>query len=95
MKLDTIHHIAIIGRDRDAMLHFYVDQLGFAIVSEYDRPERGDILINLRQGKLTLELFIKPTAPERPKLPLPGTASSGLSSGRCRDLSSQIGSARY
>ena len=50
MKLDTIHHIAIIGRDRDAMLHFYVDQLGFAIVSEYDRPERGDILINLRQG---------------------------------------------
>ena len=43
MKLDTIHHIAIIGRDRDAMLHFYVDQLGFAIVSEYDRPERGDI----------------------------------------------------
>ena len=71
MKLDTIHHIAIIGRDRDAMLHFYVDQLGFAIVSEYDRPERGDILINLRQGELTLELFIKPTAPERPKLPLP------------------------
>ena len=50
---------------------FYVDQLGFAIVSEYDRPERGDILINLRQGQLTLELFIKPTAPERPKLPLP------------------------
>ena len=28
MKLDTIHHIAIIGRDRDAMLHFYVDQFG-------------------------------------------------------------------
>ena len=25
MKLDMIHHIAIIGRDRDAMLHFYVD----------------------------------------------------------------------
>jgi len=71
MKLDTIHHIAIIGRDRDAMLHFYVDQLGFAIVSEYDRPERGDILINLRQGQLTLELFIKSTAPERPKFPLP------------------------
>ena len=71
MKLDTIHHIAIIGRDRDSMLNFYVDQLGFAIVSEYDRPERGDILINLRQGELTLELFIKPTAPERPKLPLP------------------------
>ena len=60
MKLDTIHHIAIIGRDRDTMLHFYVEQLGFAIVSEYDRPERGDILINLRQGQLTLELFIKP-----------------------------------
>ena len=71
MKLVTIHHIAIIGRDRDAMLHFYVDQLGFAIVSEYDRPERGDILINLRQGQLILELFIKPTAPERPKIPFP------------------------
>ena len=34
MKLDMIHHIAIIGRDRDAMLYFYVDQLGFTIVSE-------------------------------------------------------------
>ena len=82
MKLDMIHHIAIIGRDRDAMLHFYVDQLGFAIVSEYDRPERGDILINLRQGQLTLELFIKPTAPERPQIP------SGLYSGGCGGVSS-------
>ncbi len=32
MKLNTIHHTAIIGRDRDAMLHFYVEQLEFAIV---------------------------------------------------------------
>ena len=29
------------------------------------------VLINLRQGQLTIELFIKPTAPERPKIPLP------------------------
>ena len=28
-------------------------------------------MINLRQGQLTLELFIKSTAPERPKFPLP------------------------
>ena len=58
MKLDMIHHIAIIGRDCDAMLHFYVDQLGFAIVSEYDRPERGDILI-------------KPTAQNGQSFPCP------------------------
>ncbi len=52
MKLDMIHHIAIIGRDRDAMLHFYVDQLGLRLsVNTDDRPERGDILINLRQGR--------------------------------------------
>ena len=70
MKLDTIHHIAIIGRDRDAMLHFYVDQLGFAIVSEYDRPERGDILINLRQGQLTLELLSN-RRPQNVRSPLP------------------------
>ena len=55
-----------------------MDQLGFAIVSEYDRPERGDILINLRQGQLTLELFIKPTAPERPKLPFARAKNAGL-----------------
>ena len=28
MKLDTIHHIAIIGRDRDAMLHFLCGPVG-------------------------------------------------------------------
>ncbi len=50
--------------DRDAMLHFLCGPVGLCDCREYDRPERGDIC-QFRQGQLTLELFIKSTAPER------------------------------
>ena len=71
MKLDTIHHIAIIGRDRDAMLHFMWTSWALRLSVSMTVPNAEISLINLRQGQLTLELFIKPTAPERPKLPCP------------------------
>lgn len=68
MKLDTIHHIAIIGRDRDAMLHFYVDGLGFAIVSEYDRPERR-YLDQSRQGQPGLRTLYQIDGPRTSSSP--------------------------
>lgn len=71
MKLDTIHHVAIIGHDYDKTRYFYVDQLGFEQLDEYHRPEKQDILFNVRKGNLTLEIFIKPDAPLRPALPHP------------------------
>ncbi len=40
MKLDTIHHIAIVDRIAIFMLHFYVASRVFAIVDEVDRRTR-------------------------------------------------------
>ena len=58
MKLDSIHHIAIIGHDYD-------------LLDEHHRPDKQDILFNVRKGNLTLEIFIKEEAPKRPALPAP------------------------
>ena len=44
MKLDTIHHVALICSDYQASRHFYVDLLGFEIIRENYReagPEAG------------------------------------------------------
>lgn len=71
MKLDTLHHVAIIGRNYEATREFYVDKLGFEQLDEYVRPDKGDILFNVRKGDLVLEIFIKPQAPLRPAIPQP------------------------
>ena len=39
MKLDTIHHIAIIGHDYAKTREFYVDKLGFEQLDEHHRPD--------------------------------------------------------
>jgi len=67
----NIHHIAIIGTNYQKTKEFYVDKLGFRIISEYHRPEKNDIIINVKQGNLVLEIFIKEDAPLRPEMPNP------------------------
>ena len=42
MKFDTIHHVALICSDYKASRHFYVDLLGFEIIRENYRENRGD-----------------------------------------------------
>ena len=69
--LKNIHHIAIIGTDYIKTKEFYVDKLGFEIISEHNRPKKNDIIINVKQGNLVLEIFIKQNAPLRPKMPNP------------------------
>ena len=69
--LKNVHHIAIIGTDYNKTKEFYVDKLGFEITSEHNRPEKNDIIINVKQGNLVLEIFIKENAPLRPKIPNP------------------------
>lgn len=76
MKLDTLHHIAIIGSDYEKTRNFYVEKLGFEPLDEHHRPEKNDILFNVRKGNLRLEIFIKQDAPLRPALPNP--ESTGL-----------------
>ncbi|MBP2622869.1 SMU1112c/YaeR family gloxylase I-like metalloprotein [Streptococcus oricebi] len=71
MKFDSFHHIAIIGHDYEKSREFYVDKLGFEQLDLHVRPDKGDILFNVRKGQLTLEIFIKPEAPLRPALPKP------------------------
>lgn len=71
IHLDTVHHIAIIGSDYERTRTFYVDQLGFEQLDEHIRPDKDDILFNVRKGQLVLEIFIKPQAPLRPSLPHP------------------------
>ena len=69
MFFDTIHHIAIIGSNYTASKHFYVDLLGFEIIRENYREERGDYKIDLKLGSCELELFIIPNSPARLSFP--------------------------
>ena len=67
----NVHHIAIIGTNYSKTKEFYVDKLGFKVISEYNGPEKNDIIINTQNGDLVLEIFIKKNAPLRPKMPNP------------------------
>ncbi|MEW4354120.1 VOC family protein [Streptococcus pneumoniae] len=71
MDLAKTHHIAIIGHDYEKTKTFYIEKLGFQLRDEYHRPEKKDILMNVVQGDLVLEIFIKEDAPLRPALPNP------------------------
>ena len=65
MYLNKQHHIAVICSDYSKAKEFYIDKLGFRLVREVYRPEVDDYLRMLQQGDTTLELFIKPGAPQR------------------------------
>ena len=69
MKLDAIHHVAIIASDYERSRHFYVDLLGFEIIRENYREKRGDHKLDLKLGDCELELFGIPGSPERPSYP--------------------------
>ena len=63
---NKIHHIAIIAADYEKSRQFYVDILGFSIIRENHRPEKGDIKLDLKMNEETeVELFIKSDAPKR------------------------------
>lgn len=71
MKLSKIHHIAIIGTDYNKTTDFYINKLKFEKISEYNRPEKNDVLLNVKKGDIVLEIFIKKDAPLRPSMPSP------------------------
>ncbi|AGY43644.1 VOC family protein [Lactococcus lactis subsp. lactis KLDS 4.0325] len=63
---NKIHHIAIIAADYEKSRQSYVDILGFSIIRENHRPEKGDIKLDLKMNEETeIELFIKSDAPKR------------------------------
>lgn len=69
MKLTKVHHVAIIGSDYETSRHFYVDVLGFEVLREVYREERGDWMLNLKLDDLGIELFIMKDHPKRPSYP--------------------------
>lgn len=69
MNLQTIHHIAMIASDYGKSKYFYTELLGFEIIRETYRADRGDYKLDLRLGHCELELFGIPDAPKRPSYP--------------------------
>ena len=69
LHLDRIHHVAIIVSDYKKSKDFYVNKLGFPIIRENYRPERGDWKLDLQAGECELEIFGIPGRPQRPTNP--------------------------
>lgn len=65
MRLDRIHHIAVICSDKQKALAFYHEKLGFEVIREIWREERKDWKIDLSMAGIELELFIMKDHPER------------------------------
>lgn len=80
MKLNTIHHIAIIVSDYERSRDFYVNKLGFSVIRENYRPARDDWKLDLRINETTeLEIFGVKNPPKRVTGPEAGrTSSSGF-----------------
>ena len=69
MKLDKIHHVAIIASDYEVSKDFYVNKLGFEILRENYREQREDYKLDLNLGDCEIELFGIKNAPKRPSYP--------------------------
>lgn len=70
LKLNHVHHIAIICKDYEASKKFYTEILGFTIEREIFRKERDSYKLDLSlNGKYIIELFSFPNPPARPSRP--------------------------
>ena len=69
MKLNAIHHVAIIVSDIEAAKDFYVKKLGFEVIRENYREQRNDWKLDLRIGDgaeaIELEIFAELNPPKR------------------------------
>lgn len=57
MALKAVHHIALLVSDYQKSKEFYVDKLGFRIVRENFREDRGDYKLDLILNGVELEIF--------------------------------------
>ncbi|MCI9332683.1 MAG: VOC family protein [Oscillibacter sp.] len=69
MLFQRMHHVAVIVSDYRRAREFYVEKLGFPVLRENFREERGDWKLDLKFGDGELEIFAVPGAPERPSYP--------------------------
>ena len=70
IKLNRIHHIAIICSDYAVSKSFYTNVLGLKIIREEYRKERDSYKLDLSiNGEYQIELFSFPNPPARPSRP--------------------------
>ncbi|OJW18051.1 VOC family protein [Mucilaginibacter sp. 44-25] len=70
LKLNRIHHVAIICSDYERSKRFYTEILGFTVLQEVYREERQSYKLDLEvNGLYQIELFSFPGPPPRPSRP--------------------------
>ncbi|MDD3367684.1 MAG: VOC family protein [Lachnospiraceae bacterium] len=69
MKLQTIHHVAIIVSDYKKAKEFYVNKLELPVVRENYRAEKNDWKLDLQLGDSELEIFGEENPPARVSRP--------------------------
>ncbi len=70
LKINKIHHIAIICSDYQKSKDFYTKILGFKILEEIYREARDSYMLELGLGEnYVIELFSFPNPPERTSRP--------------------------
>ncbi len=66
LRINTVHHIAIIVSDYQESKRFYTDVLGLEIIREIFRAERQSHKLDLSlNGNYVIELFSFPNPPKR------------------------------
>lgn len=70
MRIDGLHHVAIIASDYARSKHFYTEVLGLRVVAEHYRAERDSWKLDLALPDGTqVELFSFPSPPPRVSRP--------------------------
>lgn len=70
VKLNSVHHIAIICSDYLVSKKFYTEILGFNVHAEYYREKRNSFKLDLKLGeRYCIELFSFPNPPARTSRP--------------------------
>lgn len=70
IKINNVHHIAIICSNYTVSKKFYTEILGFEINGEYFRENRNSFKLDLKLGdKYWIELFSFPNPPARTSRP--------------------------
>lgn len=70
LKINQIHHVAIICSDYEISKRFYTDVLGFEVEAEVFREARNSWKLDLKvAGQYQIELFSFPDPVPRPSRP--------------------------
>ncbi|WP_195989076.1 VOC family protein [Clostridium sp. D53t1_180928_C8] len=69
MKINKIHHTAIICSNYNISKKFYTEILGLNVIREVYREERESYKLDLELGDSQIELFSFKNAPERVSYP--------------------------